>query len=63
VIAITAWKLIGSRYTMIIICPILYIVWKFVHKTKIYSPEEIDLKKNMDDIDAYERSYVPSKPK
>ncbi|KAL2137488.1 hypothetical protein VTI28DRAFT_9463 [Corynascus sepedonium] len=50
-------------YTMIIICPILYIVWKFVHKTKIYSPEEIDLKKNMDDIDAYERSYVPSKPK
>ncbi|KAL2196782.1 amino acid permease/ SLC12A domain-containing protein [Corynascus similis CBS 632.67] len=49
-------------YTMIVICPILYLVWKFVHKTKIYSPEEIDLKKNMDEIDAYERSYVPSKP-
>ncbi|KAK3293957.1 amino acid permease/ SLC12A domain-containing protein [Chaetomium fimeti] len=49
-------------YTMIAICPLLYITWKLVHKTKIYKAHEIDLQKNMDEIAAYERTYVPSKP-
>ena len=47
---------------MIAICPLLYVTWKLVHKTKIHKAHEIDLHKNMDEIDAYERSYVPSKP-
>ncbi|KAK4151101.1 amino acid permease/ SLC12A domain-containing protein [Chaetomidium leptoderma] len=49
-------------YTMIAICPILYIGYKIVKKTKIYSPEEVDLQKNLDEIDHYERTYVPSPP-
>lgn len=56
------WDL-RRRYTMIAVCPILYLGWKFYHKTRIYSAKEIDLKKNLDEIEAYERTYVPSKPR
>jgi amino acid transporter len=52
-----------DRYTMIAICPLLYIGWKFFKKTKIYRPAEVDLQKNMDDIAEYETNYVPSKPR
>jgi amino acid transporter len=45
---------------MIAVCPLLYLGWKFVKKTKIYSAEEIDLQKNLDEIEVYERSYVPN---
>lgn len=48
---------------MIGICPLLYLGWKVFKKTKIYKASEIDLVKNLDEIDEYERSYVPSPPK
>lgn len=47
------------RYTMIAVCPLLYIFWKLFKKTKIYSAKEIDLQKNLDEIAEYERTYVP----
>jgi yeast amino acid transporter len=47
---------------MIAICPLLFVGWKVLKKTKIPSAAEIDLQKNMDEIAAYERSYVPKPP-
>jgi amino acid transporter len=48
---------------MIAICPLLFVGWKILKKTKIQSAAEIDLRKNMDEIAAYERSYIPSPPR
>jgi amino acid transporter len=53
----------SCRYTMIAICPILYVGWKFLKKTEIPRLEDIDLQKNLDEIAEYERSYVPNPPK
>ncbi|KAK0712248.1 amino acid permease-domain-containing protein [Apiosordaria backusii] len=50
-------------YTMIAVCPILYLGYKFVKKTKVYRSDEIDLVKNVDEIEEYQRTYVPSPPK
>ncbi|KAK5074296.1 general amino acid permease agp2 [Lithohypha guttulata] len=50
-------------YTMIAVFPILYLVWKVIHKTKIVKPEEADLKKDLDEIEEYTRNYVPTPPK
>lgn len=48
---------------MIGVCPILYVGWKIIHKTRIYKPEEVDLQKDMAEIAEYERNFVevPSK--
>ena len=48
---------------MIMIFPVLYIGWKLIHKTKIYKPEEVDLYKDLDVIEEYERNYVPQPAK
>jgi amino acid transporter len=48
---------------MIAICPLLYVGFKLVKKTKIYRAEEVDLLKNLDEIEEYERSYVPTPPR
>lgn len=48
---------------MIAVCPIFYVGWKILKKTKIHKAHEIDLQKNLDEIDKYERSYVPMPPK
>lgn len=48
---------------MIGICPLLYLGYKLARKTRIYRPEEVDLVKNLDEIEEYERSYVPSRPR
>lgn len=45
---------------MLGICPVLYVGWKIIKKTKIYRPEEVDLMKNLDEIDEYEKTYVPT---
>lgn len=44
---------------MIFITPILYIGWKFVHKTKIYKPEDVDLKQDLDAIEEYTENFIP----
>ncbi|KAK4660977.1 General amino acid permease AGP2 [Podospora pseudocomata] len=50
-------------FTMIAVCPILYLGYKFVNKTKLHRSDEIDLVKNVDEIEEYQRTYVPSPPK
>ncbi|KAM7198143.1 amino acid permease [Rhypophila sp. PSN 637] len=49
-------------YTMIFITPVLYIGWKLLKRTKILRADEIDLLKDLDTIEEYQRTYVPSKP-
>ncbi|KAK7408343.1 general amino acid permease agp2 [Neonectria punicea] len=46
-------------YTMVGVFPVLYIGWKLIHKTRILKPEEVDLHKDLDMIEEYERNYVP----
>ncbi|KAI6434865.1 hypothetical protein MCOR22_009396 [Pyricularia oryzae] len=46
-------------YTMIIVTPALFVGWKFFNKTKFLKPEEVDLRKHIDEIDEYERNYIP----
>ncbi|CAM1505047.1 Fc.00g106840.m01.CDS01 [Cosmosporella sp. VM-42] len=55
------WKVADFlfSYMMIMLFPVLYIGWKLIHKTKIYKPIEVDLYKDLDVIEEYERNYVP----
>lgn len=46
---------------MIAVFPILYVGYKYVRKTKIWKPEEVDLVKDMAEIAEYERNFVPKK--
>lgn len=48
-----------NSYTMIAVCPLLFIAWKVLKRSKLYKPEEVDLVKNLDEIEAYEANYVP----
>ena len=50
-------------YTMIGVFPILFIGWKILKKTKWLKPEEVDLLKDVDEIEVYTSSYVPEPPK
>jgi len=50
-------------YTMIGVFPILFFGWKFYKKTKWLKPEEVDLRKDMDELEEYERNYVPRQPR
>lgn len=44
---------------MIGVCPILFLGWKFTMRSKLYKPEEVDLLKNLDEIEEYETNYQP----
>jgi yeast amino acid transporter len=48
---------------MIMVCPVLYLGWKFLKKTRFYRPEEVDLLKNLDEIEEYQRTFVPTPPR
>jgi len=50
-------------YTMIGVFPIMFFGWKLLHKTKWVKPEEADLKKDLDEIEEYERNYVEMPPR
>ncbi|KAL7791568.1 amino acid permease/ SLC12A domain-containing protein [Trichoderma ceciliae] len=50
-------------YAMIFVYPVLYFGYKFVRKTKILKPEEVDLFEDIDEIEEYQRNYIPSPPK
>lgn len=50
-------------YTMIIVTPALFVGWKFFNKTKFLKPEEVDLRKHIDEIEEYERNYIPQPSK
>ena len=45
---------------MVFLFPVLYVGWKLLHKTKIQKASEIDLRKDLDIIEEYERNYVPT---
>ncbi|KAH7329543.1 putative general amino acid permease [Stachybotrys elegans] len=47
-------------YTMVFLFPVLFIGWKIIHKTKIHKPVEVDLQKDLDEIEEYERNFVPT---
>ncbi|KZF26415.1 amino acid permease [Xylona heveae TC161] len=46
-------------YTMIGVFPIIFIFWKIYKKTTWLKPEEVDLFKDLDEIEEYTRNYVP----
>ena len=48
---------------MIGVCPILFIAWKIIKRTKFYAPHEVDLFKNLEEIEEYQRNYVPKPDK
>ncbi len=50
-------------YTMIGLFPILFVGWKILKKTKWLKPEEVDLYKDVEEIEEYTRNYTPSPPK
>lgn len=50
-------------YTMIGVCPILFVGWKLVHKTKFVDPAEADLKKDLDEIEEYQRNFIERPPR
>ncbi len=50
-------------YTMIFVFPVLFIGWKLLKKTKWMKPEEVDLRKDVQEIEEYTRDYVPIPPK
>lgn len=45
-----------SYYTMVFVCPVLYVFWKVFKKTEVVKPEEADLVWERPIIDAYEAS-------
>jgi yeast amino acid transporter len=47
-----------SYYTMVFLCPILYVGWKVVWKTKIIEAEEADLIWERPVIDGYEANVA-----
>lgn len=47
-----------SQYTMQIFIPPLYLIWKFIKKTKIVKPHEADLVWERPIIDAYEATFT-----
>lgn len=52
-----------SRYMMIFLFPVIFLIWKLIKKTKMHSPEQVNLTLNMSDIEEYEKAYVQEPPK
>ena len=48
---------------MIIICPILFLGYKFVRHTTLHRAEDVDLFKGLKEVEEYERTFVPTPPK
>lgn len=56
-------KFCHARYTMVGIVPLLYLGYKVLKRSKFYKPEEVDLLKNLDEIEEYEANYQPQPAK
>ncbi|EGC41999.1 amino acid permease [Histoplasma capsulatum var. duboisii H88] len=50
-------------YTMIGLCPVLFFGWKLSKKTKWFKPHEVDLFKDVAEIDEYTKNFVPTPPR
>ncbi len=58
------WKITNFffSYTMVGVFPVVYFGWKVGRHTRIIKPTEVDLCKDVEEIDEYTRNYVPSPP-
>lgn len=50
-------------YAMIGVFPVLFVGWKLLKKTKWLKPEEVDLRKDVAEIEEYTRNYVERPPR
>ena len=50
-------------YMMIFIFPVLFIGWKLTKRSKWLKAEEVDLYKDVDEIEEYQRNYVATPPR
>lgn len=50
-------------YAMIGVFPILFVGWKLIKKTRWLKPEEVDLLRDVAEIEEYTRNYVPRPPR
>ncbi|KAK3312411.1 putative carnitine transport protein [Apodospora peruviana] len=50
-------------YTMIGVVPLLFLGYKVFMRSRFYAADEIDLYKNVAEIEEYQRTYVPMPPK
>lgn len=50
-------------YFMVGLFPILFLGWKLVKRSKWRRPEEVDLKGEVEEVEAYTRDYVPTPPR
>ena len=48
----------SDRYTMIFVCPVLFVGWKVLKGTRLHRAEEIDLVKYMEEIEEYHWTFV-----
>lgn len=48
---------------MIGLFPVLYIGWKVIKKTKFRKPGEVDLYKDVEEIEEYTRNFVAVPPR
>lgn len=48
---------------MIAVFPLLFFGYKFVRKTRLWAAEEMDLVKNLEEIEEYQRTFVPIPPR
>ncbi|KAK1834218.1 general amino acid permease [Podospora conica] len=45
-------------YTMIFVCPVLFVAWKVIKRTKFHRPEDVDLVTHVEEIEEYQRTFV-----
>ncbi|KAI1455443.1 amino acid permease/ SLC12A domain-containing protein [Annulohypoxylon moriforme] len=50
-------------YTMIGVCPLLFIGWKVVHKTKFHRPHDVDLHRDVAAVEDYTNKFIPAPPR
>jgi amino acid transporter len=50
-------------YFMIGIFPVLFFGWKVVKKSKWRRPEDVDLRGEVEEIEEYQRNFVPTPPR
>lgn len=51
------------RYTMIFICPILFISWKIIYRTPFHKPHEVDLQRDVAAVEDYTNKFIPTPPR
>ncbi|KAF2003226.1 hypothetical protein P154DRAFT_460957 [Amniculicola lignicola CBS 123094] len=50
-------------YMMVFLFPVLFIGWKIIKKTKFKAAHEVDLYQDLEEIEEYHRTYVPTPDK